>query len=59
MKNQVSLKTMYLLIKERKTYYRSSYDRILADLKLDQVNISKIIINSNLVVKYNKNNLCK
>jgi len=50
---------MHLLIKERKTYYRGSYDRVLADLELDQVNISKIIINSNVVLKYNKNNWCK
>ena len=43
-------------------YDRGSFGRILADLELDQINISKLMIKNNLAVKYkknNKNNWCK
>lgn len=43
-------------------YDRGSFGRILAELELDQVNISELLIKNNLAVKYNinnKNNWCK
>jgi len=45
-----------LEIKIITNYDRGSYGRILADIEIDQLNVSELLIKNNLGVMYDKNN---